>query len=63
VLAKTGWRCALCGSTPNVQAHHVRGLRVGGSNDPANGIPLCARCHAKVEAKVRERSASDCQGE
>lgn len=49
-LAKTGGRCYLCGSTRIVEAHHVIGLREGGSNEgEANGLPLCKRCHAKLE--------------
>ena len=34
-------------------AHHLIGLRDGGSNDPANGVALCGSCHAKVEAERR----------
>ena len=53
VLATTGGRCARCGSTRKVTAHRVLGLADGGDNDLAGGLPLCSRCHAKVEAMVR----------
>ena len=37
-LKRTGGRCARCGSTQGVQAHHpYREAKVG--------IPLCAACH------------------
>lgn len=39
-IAKTAGRCYLCGSTDDVEAHHVIGLLEGGSNDgEANGLP------------------------
>ncbi len=53
VLAKTGGVCARCGSTRNVSAHHITGLRDAGANDPSNGVPLCSRRHAKVETARR----------
>jgi hypothetical protein len=53
VLAKTGGRCARCGSTRKVSAHHRIGMGNGGDDDPRNGEPLCSRCHAKEEARRR----------
>lgn len=33
-----------------LEAHHLRGLRAGGTNDPAtNGVALCRRHHREVE--------------
>jgi 5-methylcytosine-specific restriction endonuclease McrA len=54
VLAKTGGRCAICGSTDRVVAHHVIGLAEGGSNDPeANGLALCEAHHDELERRRR----------
>jgi hypothetical protein len=54
VLAKTGGRCARCGSTRNVEAHHLDPIRQGGDpTDASRGVPLCAKCHRKVEAKIK----------
>jgi hypothetical protein len=53
-LAKTGGRCVVCGSTDRVEAHHIIGLREGGSNDAAvNGMPLCFDHHRGLEAERR----------
>lgn len=38
--------CQGCGSTEMLQAHHVEHRAKGGEDDPANGICLCAGCHA-----------------
>ena len=53
-LALTGGRCARCGSTRNVQAHHVTPVVEGGAADVV-GVPLCARCHGREDAERRRR--------
>jgi 5-methylcytosine-specific restriction endonuclease McrA len=55
VLARTGGRCAVCGSSEGVEAHHRRPLADGGGNDPANGVALCRRHHREAEAALRAR--------
>lgn len=52
VLDQAGHRCefvnaqgARCTAMMGLEAHHVRDLRDGGSNDPANGRCLCRRHH------------------
>jgi len=56
-LAKTGGRCALCGSTDRVEAHHVIDLRDGGLDDAeANGQPLCFAHHRARHALIRRSS-------
>lgn len=45
-----GRRCARCGSTENVEAHHLRMLSEGG--DPqGTGVLLCVRCHYELHAE------------
>ncbi len=46
VLAQTGGRCAACGSTDRVQAHHV------GATDEQGGVPLCRGCHRATETPI-----------
>ena len=41
-LAATGGRCAVCGSTDGVEAHHL------GASDAEGGVALCRRCHRKA---------------
>lgn len=50
-----GGRCVRCRSSRNVQPHHVVGLRDGGDNHPAGGLPLCGRRHGKLEAARRRQ--------
>ena len=42
---KAGKTCAVCGSTENLELHHMIPLDLGGSNDEANLIILCKYCH------------------
>lgn len=37
--------CYNCGSTENVQYHHIVPLRMGGTNKLSNIAVLCSRCH------------------
>ncbi len=53
-LAKTQGRCALCGSTDRVEAHHIIGLLEGGTNDAhTNGQALCHTHHHQIETHRR----------
>lgn len=40
--------CAACGSTINLQYHHLIPRSLGGSDDETNLITLCGECHAKA---------------
>ena len=40
--------CVLCGSTENLEHHHVIPLSLGGSNEEDNIITLCAKHHVQV---------------
>ena len=40
-----GCTCFNCGSTTNVEHHHVVPLAFGGTNSPKNIVALCDRCH------------------
>ncbi|HKF79279.1 MAG TPA: hypothetical protein VKB17_00475 [Thermoleophilaceae bacterium] len=43
-LKRYGERCLACGATEGIEAHHL---------DEQEGVPLCRRCHRKVEAAKR----------
>jgi hypothetical protein len=47
VLARDRHRCRApgCGRTRFLEVHHIKPRNLGGTNDPANLITLCAACH------------------
>jgi hypothetical protein len=51
-LALTGGRCARCGSTDRVQAHHDPAVENGGGSAQV-GTPLCWRCHRLAETRCK----------
>jgi hypothetical protein len=58
VLAAAGGRCQAvehgvrCIATDGLEAHHLRPLKDGGSNDPSNGVALCRSHHARLSRKA-----------
>ena len=47
VRERDGNRCAVCGSTEKIEAHHIEGKAEapGKARDIRNGIALCRKCH------------------
>ena len=45
VKNRDGNKCAKCGGTEKLHAHHVRPVARGGKNTLENGITLCRQCH------------------
>lgn len=47
VLVNTDFRCAICDTLVNVQAHHIESYHANPQLrlDPDNGVALCKRCH------------------
>lgn len=41
-------QCAICGSTENIEMHHMIPLFLGGTTDRENCIGLCRQCHQAV---------------
>ena len=41
-------QCGFCGSTENLEEHHMIPLYMGGTNDDRNLIFLCHKCHKEV---------------
>ena len=42
--------CQICGSTDNVQGHHILDVQFGGSSNVNNIVTLCKIHHDKVHA-------------
>lgn len=51
-----GVKCSNCGSTEDIEYHHVVPLHLGGTNRWTNIVPLCNRCH-KAAHRGRHISA------
>ena len=45
LVRELGCACGNCGSTENVEYHHVVPLVFGGTNSLTNIVPLCYKCH------------------
>lgn len=40
--------CAICQSTEQLQAHHIKAQSLGGEHTKTNVMTLCSACHATV---------------
>ena len=49
VRRRDGNKCARCGSTKNLQVHHIIPYRESHDNSLENLITLCGNCHPRVE--------------
>jgi len=45
VRARDGHRCARCGSTTDLQVHHLHAVADGGQHHETNLVTLCSDCH------------------
>lgn len=50
VKLRDGWRCTECGSSTNLEAHHITPLAEGGDDHPANLTTLCRGCHKGIHS-------------
>ncbi|MBK7189467.1 MAG: HNH endonuclease [bacterium] len=59
VLARDRHRCTTpgCGATAFLEVHHVVPRRRGGSNQAANLVTLCGRCHAFAHEEAPREAA------
>jgi 5-methylcytosine-specific restriction endonuclease McrA len=48
VLQRDGWRCQTCGSSDDLQVHHIRSRGRLGDDTDENLITLCADCHSDI---------------
>lgn len=49
-LERDGHRCTQCGSTTDLEIHHITPVAAGGTNAPDNLTTLCHDCHAAIHA-------------
>lgn len=42
------YTCQICGSTDQVEGHHIINYQFGGAADANNIVTLCHRCHKQV---------------
>lgn len=47
VLNRDGWKCQDCGTSANLQVHHLLYRSRLGSDEAVNLITLCAKCHRR----------------
>jgi hypothetical protein len=49
IFLRDGCKCQICGSTKNLQCHHINGkYRFCEEKHPESLITLCAKCHEKI---------------
>lgn len=48
IYRREGYECAVCGSTRQLEIHHMIKRSRGGSNKPENLICLCHICHSLI---------------
>lgn len=51
VLERDSWRCQNCGSSENLQVHHIQSRGRLGADTLENLTALCASCHRDVHLK------------
>ena len=57
VLDRDDFRCTRCGSTRDLEVHHIIGAADGGATSMENCVTLCHDCHLEAE-RPAFRSAS-----
>tara|TARA_B100001250_G_scaffold83767_1_gene69145 strand:+ start:228 stop:680 length:453 start_codon:yes stop_codon:yes gene_type:complete len=50
--------CIICGTTVNIEHHHIKSLAEGGDNHPHNFITLCDKHHGMIH-QIRPGSWND----
>jgi reverse gyrase len=48
LLTIYGHKCAMCGSSKDLQIHHIENLYPSYNRDIENQVPLCRECHCKA---------------
>ena len=54
VLWRDKYQCQHCKSKNNLQAHHIRQRKDGGTNRVSNGLTLCEKCHSGLHKGLWE---------
>jgi 5-methylcytosine-specific restriction endonuclease McrA len=48
VIQRDGWRCQRCGSSKDLQVHHIQPRSLLGGDVEENLVTLCSACHRQV---------------
>jgi 5-methylcytosine-specific restriction endonuclease McrA len=48
ILRRDNWRCQSCGTTANLEVHHLQFRSHSGPDSEENLITLCRVCHASA---------------
>jgi RNA-directed DNA polymerase len=55
ILERDGYRCTQCGSTDNLDVHHLQARKDGGGQEDDNLVTLCENCHTKTTSYGRNK--------
>lgn len=55
ILKAAKAKCAKCGSTEDLDVHHIIDLSRGGTNDPTNLVIVCKACHDAIHNTIPKR--------
>lgn len=53
-----GCTCVNCGSTEDIEYHHIVPICVGGTNKMSNIVPVCRICHISIHTETEYRKAA-----
>jgi hypothetical protein len=48
--------CIVCGSTDNIEYHHILPISSGGKTTLENVVPMCRKCHKKKHADADRKT-------
>lgn len=55
VLSRDGHRCVNCGSTEDLEVHHIVPISKSGTNEISNLVTVCSDCHYHIHGKTPTR--------
>jgi 5-methylcytosine-specific restriction endonuclease McrA len=55
IKQRDGNMCRKCGSSVNLEVHHIIPLSRNGSNNRSNLMTLCSKCHARQHTHLMKR--------
>ena len=47
-------KCTLCGSANELEVHHIKPIRIRGSDSMENMTTLCIPCHRIIDNELRQ---------
>lgn len=56
ILERDGYKCRICGSSENLEVHHMQALVYHGKSKEENLVTLCEECHVFAPEKSIEEN-------